>query len=140
LKSKDAVVTTHPCSSWPDFFQQRIRWASKAAYYDDKRIFYVLLLVYLFNVMMPVMAIAGLFVSSAWWWLLWGLIAKTLAELIFLTPVATFFGQRHLLAWFPWLQLHHIFYTIIAGWLGRFGQYEWKGRVIQKPTALVEQH
>lgn len=140
LKSKEAIVTTQPCSSWRDFFQQRIRWASKAAYYDDQRIFYVLLLVYLFNLLMPVMAIAGLFVSGAWWWLLWGLIAKTLVELLFLAPVASFFSQRHLLAWFPWLQLHHIVYTIIAGWLGRFGQYEWKGRVIQKPSALAEQH
>jgi cellulose synthase/poly-beta-1,6-N-acetylglucosamine synthase-like glycosyltransferase len=140
LKSKEAVVSTQPCSSWRDFFQQRIRWASKAAFYDDKRIFYVLLLVYLFNVMFPVMAVAGFFLPGAWWWLLIALIVKTLIELFFLAPVAAFFGDIPLLRWFPFLQVHHIIYTIIAGWLGRFGRYEWKGRVIQKPSALLGQH
>lgn len=140
LKSKDAIVTTQPCTSWRAFFQQRIRWASKAAYYDDKRIFYALLLVYLFNVMLPVMAVAGFWVPGAWGWLLTALIIKTTVELYFLMPVSAFFGDPSLLKWFPFLQFHHIIYTIVAGWLGRFGQYEWKGRVIQKPSALVEQH
>lgn len=140
LKSKEAIVTTQPCVSWQAFFQQRIRWASKAAYYDDNRIFYVLLLVYFFNLMFPLVALAGFFLPGAWWWLLVALGVKTLVELFFLAPVAAFFSDRHLLKWFPWLQLHHIVYTIIAGWLGRFGQYEWKGRVIEKPSALVEQH
>ena len=35
--------------TWKAFFNQRIRWASKATHYMDKRIFSVLLLVYLFN-------------------------------------------------------------------------------------------
>jgi len=46
LKSKDAIVTTSPMRNWSDFLNQRIRWASKADRYDDKRIIAVLVLVY----------------------------------------------------------------------------------------------
>src|ERR1700741_4803978 len=43
LKSTEAIVNTQPMATWPDFFNQRIRWASKATHYNDKRIFWVLL-------------------------------------------------------------------------------------------------
>ena len=49
LKSIDAIVSTAPMKTWSDFFNQRIRWASKATHYEDKRILGVLMLVYLFN-------------------------------------------------------------------------------------------
>ena len=39
LKSKEAIVSTQPMKTWKEFFSQRIRWASKARQYDDKRIF-----------------------------------------------------------------------------------------------------
>ena len=39
LKSKEAIVQHKPMKTWKEFFNQRIRWASKATYYDDKRIF-----------------------------------------------------------------------------------------------------
>ena len=59
LKSKDAIVKTEPMKTWREFFNQRIRWASKAAKYDDKRIFFVLLLVYLVNLCFPLLLIIG---------------------------------------------------------------------------------
>src|SRR5438552_106784 len=49
LKSKKVIVSTQPMKTWKEFLNQRTRWASKARFYDDKRIFFVLLLVYLFN-------------------------------------------------------------------------------------------
>lgn len=47
LKSKEAIVRTEAAANWKAFINQRIRWASKATSYDDKRIFSVLILVYL---------------------------------------------------------------------------------------------
>jgi cellulose synthase/poly-beta-1,6-N-acetylglucosamine synthase-like glycosyltransferase len=49
LLSAATVVETLPMPNWKAFLNQRIRWASKANKYDDKRIFWVLVLVYLFN-------------------------------------------------------------------------------------------
>lgn len=132
LKNRHAIVTTEPVTTWKQFFHQRIRWASKADSYDDKRIFMVLLLVYLLNVCFLAWAIAAFFKTT---WLGLGLLlllAKVLIEFPFVNSVAIFFGQQKLMKYFPFLQPLHIGYTIIAGWLGKFGHYEWKGRRIKK--------
>lgn len=132
LKNKNALVLTDATPTWKAFFQQRIRWASKAAFFDDRRIFYVLLLVYLVNVSLLLTGIAAFFSAQAAMALLVFLALKTIAELWFLVPVARFFNKQPYLWTFPFMQPLHIVYTVIAGWMGRFGKYEWKGRVIGK--------
>jgi cellulose synthase/poly-beta-1,6-N-acetylglucosamine synthase-like glycosyltransferase len=141
LKSKEAIVQTAPVNSVKEFFNQRIRWASKADKYDDKRIFAVLFLVYVVNVLLLGLPVFALFNNVQWslvigHWSLMGLwllllFIKTIAELIFLYPVATFFGKRKLLWVFPLMQSFHIIYTVIAGWLGKFGSYHWKERKVK---------
>jgi len=141
LKSKAAIVQTAPVHSIREFFQQRIRWASKADKFGDKSLFPVLLIVYLFNLMMLVVPIISIFnnvqysvfniqcsLITVW---LWMLLLKTLIELIFLYPVAKFFGKQNMLKVFPLMQPFSIVYTVIAGWLGKFGSYEWKGRKVR---------
>lgn len=131
LKSQDAIVHTQLMKTWGSFFNQRIRWASKATYYKDWRIFFVLLLVYLFNLSFLVLFIAGFFNYGYWIWLagLWA--AKTLIEIPFVHSVARFFGKQNLLFWFFFFQPLHIIYTIISGLFGQFGKYEWKGRKVK---------
>jgi len=145
LKSKAVIVQTLPVENIARFFNQRIRWASKADKYDDKRIFAVLLLVYVFNVLLLILPIIALFnnaiininlypvsittsVIELW---LFVLLSKTIIELFFLYPVAKFFNKQRLLWLFPLLQPFHILYTVIAGWLGKFGSYKWKGRTVK---------
>jgi cellulose synthase/poly-beta-1,6-N-acetylglucosamine synthase-like glycosyltransferase len=141
LKSREAIVQTQPMDCWKSFFQQRIRWASKADKYDDKRIIAVLVLVYFFNLLLlllPVMAIFSnstfllfsyqLSIIQCWLGLM---LLKTLVELFFLFPVAQFFNRQNMLWWFPVAQPFHILYTIIAGWLGKFGTYQWKDRRVK---------
>jgi cellulose synthase/poly-beta-1,6-N-acetylglucosamine synthase-like glycosyltransferase len=130
-KAADSIVLTNPVETVGEFFRQRIRWASKADQYDDKRIFWVLLLVYLLNVFFVVLFIAAFFNSGLWILLAGSLLFKTFIELIFLIPVADFFQKSKLLLWFPFAQPFHIVYTVIAGWLGKFGSYEWKGRTVK---------
>ncbi len=130
LFSPEAVVLTQPMLNWRSFINQRIRWASKATSYDDKRIFWVLLLVYLFNLYLFVLPFLCIFYPL---WVLWGfmLVGKTVGELRFMQPVAKFFGLKKLLWWFPVMQPFHIAYTVLSGWLGKFGKYEWKGRTVK---------
>ena len=52
LQSQKVIVQTQPMKTIRDFFNQRIRWASKADKYDDKRIFWVLVIVYFFNLLL----------------------------------------------------------------------------------------
>ena len=131
-RSKEAIVTTHPEPTIRSFLRQRIRWASKATHYRDKRILPVLLLVYLHNLTLLALLISGIFGYTT------GLVAgglllalKTIVELYFLWPVAGFFGVKHLLRWFPIAQPFHILYTVISGLFGQFGNYEWKGRIVR---------
>ena len=141
LKSKEAIVYTAPVNSVKEFFNQRIRWASKADKYDDKRIFAVLLLVYLVNLLLVVLPVIAVFNNVQYstfniqysilgvWLLL--LPVKTITELIFLYPVSKFFGKQQMLWAFPLMQPFHIIYTVIAGWLGKFGSYSWKERKVK---------
>ena len=52
IKSEEVIVQTAAMDTLGSFLQQRIRWASKADRYDDKSIFWVLLMVYMLNVML----------------------------------------------------------------------------------------
>jgi len=139
LRSKDAIVHTAPVHNIKQFFNQRIRWASKAGKYEDKRILPVLLAVYLLNCILLVLPFIAVFKNGLsifnfqfsilnFWLAL--LFIKTVAELFFLFPVAKFFNKRSLLWLFPLMQPFHILYTVIAGWLGKFGSYEWKARKV----------
>lgn len=131
LKSKDAIVSTQPMKTWKDFFNQRIRWASKATYFDDKRIFAVLLLVYLFNFSFLILAIAGFFNWCYWAWLGGFWVAKTIVEFPFFISVSRFFDHSWANKMFFLFQPLHIFYTIISGLFSQFGKYEWKGRRVK---------
>ncbi len=141
LKSKDVIVQTAPVNSINEFFNQRIRWASKADKYDDKRIFAVLLTVYLTNIVLLLLPLVALLhpeklsiihyplsIIQLWVFLL---LIKTVVELFFLYPVAKFFGKQKMLWLFPLMQPFHIIYTVIAGWLGKFGSYSWKERKVK---------
>lgn len=140
LFSKDVIVDTMPERTWKGFLMQRIRWASKSKTYKHSQIKAVLALVYAVNLFlltffmacffMPEIPISNMHVFSFLLWVIL-LIIKVIAELIFLFPVATFFSRKRSLLWFPMMQPFHILYTVIAGTLGNFGTYQWKGRTVK---------
>lgn len=131
LKSSSAIITTQPAENWKAFFNQRIRWASKADKYEDKRIFFVLLLVYLLNLFLLILLLVG-FIHIKWFLIAMIFIfCKYLFELSFMQNVANFFGMPRLVRWFLFMQPLHIVYTVIAGLLGKFGRYNWKGRKVK---------
>lgn len=131
LKSAQVIVSTNAASTWKNFFNQRIRWASKATHYDDKKIFWILLLVYSINSCFLILGIASFWNATWLVFLLLLLIVKIIIEFPFVNAVANFFNQKKIMKYFPLMQPFHILYTIIAGWLGKFGSYEWKGRRIK---------
>ncbi len=131
LFSQDSIVQTPPMRTWKDFINQRIRWASKADKFDDKRILAVLVFIYLFNLSFIIIPVAAFWYKNLWYYWLAMMAAKTIIELRFMFPVSSFFKEEKLLWWFPVMQPFHIVYTIVAGWLGKFGKYSWKGRVVK---------
>jgi len=122
----DAIVLTKAMPNWKDLIMQRIRWSSKARFYDDESIFWVLLLVYLYNFVFLILLLSGqyqlLCISLAF---------KTFFELYFLDSVSRFFKLQPTLQYFILFQPLHIAYTIIAGLFGQVKTYTWKGRRVK---------
>lgn len=131
LFSPEAIVETAPMPDWKSFFNQRIRWASKAGSYKDKRIFYVLLLVYFTNFGILSLLPLGIADISALIWCVGLMIVKAIIEWPFMIRVARFYRMEKIMPLFPLYQPLHITYTVIAGWLGKFGSYQWKGRTVK---------
>ena len=122
----DAIVLTAAMDTWKGFIMQRIRWASKARYYDDRSITMVLTLVYFFNLSFILLAFMG-----SWSTLLIALAFKTFFELFFLDPVAKFFRLQPELKYFVFYQPIHIVYNVAAGLFGQLKTYSWKGRKVK---------
>jgi cellulose synthase/poly-beta-1,6-N-acetylglucosamine synthase-like glycosyltransferase len=121
-----AIVLTKAMDTWKGFVMQRIRWSSKARYYDDASIFWVLLLVYLYNLSFLILLLAGDYSSF-----LISIAFKTFFELFFLTPVSHFYKLPGQLRYFALYQPLHILYTLVAGLFGQIKTYTWKGRRVK---------
>ncbi|HTN07045.1 glycosyltransferase [Agriterribacter sp.] len=131
LNAPEVIVETLPALSWKAFINQRIRWASKTGQYKDKHIVFVLALVYILNLCLFIL-LAGSIVYPGW--LLFFAVAvfyKTLIEWHFVKEILAYFNLQQLMRWFPLFQPLHIAYTVIAGFLGSFSSYEWKGRRVR---------
>jgi cellulose synthase/poly-beta-1,6-N-acetylglucosamine synthase-like glycosyltransferase len=131
LKNKNAIVITEAAETWKAFWQQRIRWSSKADKYQDKKIFRALLLVYAFNFFLLVLFIGSVFYPDTLFIAILLLLSKTLVEFPFVRSVAKFFNQEKLMVYFAFLEPLHIIYVVVAGFIGKFGTYQWKGRKVK---------
>lgn len=129
LKSKAAIVDTLPQDSWAGFFQQRIRWASKTGKYKDTNTTLILLLIYSLNCSLFALAIFAFFQTSLLPFLLFSLTVKIVFEMYFLGFVSRFYDTTWQLWFFPFLQIIHIPYIIVAGFLSRIGKFVWKKRI-----------
>jgi cellulose synthase/poly-beta-1,6-N-acetylglucosamine synthase-like glycosyltransferase len=131
IKSKAVLVSTKAAGSLTAFLQQRARWSGKAGHYPDKNIMPVLWVVFLFNLQLLLMPLLVFFVPERNYWLgfwLLLLLLKTIIEWAFLAPVVRFMGKGNEGRYFPFFQLPHILYTLVAAVMGKLGYYRWKGR------------
>jgi len=132
LKNQAAIVYTLPQKNLQGFVNQRLRWASKSAKYQDFRITALLAGVYFFNVSIVINALAALLGYSATAYLfVFQLITKSIFDGYFLYIGCRFFKRKDLMFLFFPAQFCHILYIIIIGTLGNFGSYTWKGRTVK---------
>jgi poly-beta-1,6-N-acetyl-D-glucosamine synthase len=129
--SSNAIVDTHTEPTWSAFFRQRIRWSSKATRYEDKKIFRILLLVYLLNLCVLGFMLMAFASPVHFSFCLAALMLKTLAEWGFVENILKFFSLSHLMKLFPFVQPLHVVYTVVSGTFGQMGRVEWKGRKVK---------
>ena len=129
--TNEAMVETDPEPDLKSFLRQRIRWASKAAKYEDKRIFRVLLLVYAANLSLFILMCMSVLSTIHLSLCLLMIFYKVMVEWSFVKRILLFFRLEKLMPWFPVFQPFHIAYTVISGLFGQFGSYQWKGRQVK---------
>jgi len=128
LTDADAVTLTLPCSSWHDFWEQRLRWVSKSRAYQDRRVITAGILTIGFPLMILAGGVVGIFYPAIFILasLLWFL--KILAEYPLVWLMARFFDKKHLLNYYFAAQVFQFFYSIAVAIAGQFTTVSWKGR------------
>jgi cellulose synthase/poly-beta-1,6-N-acetylglucosamine synthase-like glycosyltransferase len=141
-KNPNAVVRSNIAGSLKDFIQQRFRWTSKAAHYQDKRMTAMLGILLLFCVSLVINFILTVVVSIfpvspplGGWGALGALalfiiqfLVKSVTDYILLNAASSFFNEKKQLKGFLISELYHIAYIVFIGILGNFISFEWKER------------
>ncbi len=130
VKNKNTIVHTHIAENLKTFWNQRVRWASKSAHYQDKRITVILSFVYLFNLLLLINFITGMFDPFYLRVAMWQFTIKILMDTLFSYRVAKYFRRENLLWLFLPMQIAHVIYVLVVGIAGLAGKYIWKGRQI----------
>ncbi len=131
-KSRNAIVYTDAKVDIHAFLSQRKRWASKSTRYKNKRVVILGVLIWLYNLVLLGMFVAGIFVASGYLNLfVISLLAKLVVEYFFIQPIADFAKRKELLRHLPLLTFLHIIYFVYIGLLGNVGKYDWKGRRVK---------
>jgi poly-beta-1,6-N-acetyl-D-glucosamine synthase len=128
IKSNKAVVYTSPLEKAGDFFKQRIRWASKARFYNDPWIVMTSGIVFFVNFLLLALLFAGFGRHEFLFIFLAVLILKSASDIRLLVSVSTIFRELRVMALFLPVQLLYPFYAVIAGLGGVVIKTKWKGR------------
>lgn len=129
-KSADVIVYTHAKPTLKEFLQQRKRWASKSVKYKDKKIMFLAIAIWFFNVSLAVNLIAGLFYPILLKLVFIQFMIKFVAEVFYLEPLTGFAKRNNLLYYLSFLTFFHVAYFIYIGLAGNSGKYQWKGRTV----------
>lgn len=130
LKARSAVVTTQPVKSWGELVSQRVRWASKAAAYNNRFANDLALVVFLANLFLAIAAFCMLTDFFDWRFPLGLFLLKLIPDWMLLAKANRFFGNGKFI--FPvFAALLYPFYTIVVVAFALFGRYRWKGRVFR---------
>jgi poly-beta-1,6-N-acetyl-D-glucosamine synthase len=131
LKSVPGIVTTRGAANIREFFNQRIRWASKSRYYTDRDIIYTAGLVLGISIALLLSALA-LALGRNLWLLPVVLLAKSLMDYLFLRDFLYFYAKRMKPLVFLLFETIYPVYIIISATMGIFNRYSWKERIYMR--------
>lgn len=128
LFNKNTVVSTHPNNTLKDFYYQRVRWASKGFHYQNPLLILFLITIYMFFLSFPLLFLLGVFVNKIYI----GIFIFNFLIKFILERKILLFGKDVLFNEFNAgliviAEVLHIPYIIIAGFMGTFGKFRWKG-------------
>jgi cellulose synthase/poly-beta-1,6-N-acetylglucosamine synthase-like glycosyltransferase len=129
LKNREAVILTKPAYTLSEFWQQRLRWASKSGDYPQKLATIQLALVWLFIFTLPVTFIFSFFEPRLFLVLSFSILLKIIADYVLLNAASTYFNKKNLLTIFLPAVFLHCAYILTVGFMAIFKRkYHWKDR------------
>ncbi len=130
VKSKEAIVSTHTQTSWKSLIQQRIRWASKATSYVQKRDVFINGYVFLFSFSILVnLVLSPLTGGLSFFTACFQFFIKGAIDYAFIDHVNKFFKKKHLMQFFISSFFIHWLYILFAGITSLLGlSYDWRGK------------
>lgn len=132
LKSTEAIVQTNSEYSLTSFFNQQIRWASKASAYKSNFSKFVGLTVFIMNLTLIVLLILTILNTLFWKYLLAIFIQKLVIDFILILKTAIFLNNKRSLKYYIITSFLYPFFIVFTGFLSLFKSYEWKGRNFKK--------
>ncbi len=130
LQDENAIVSTYSPASFSAFIHQRVRWASKSVTYKNSRLTSGLIAIYLFNLLLMLIALSSIWIASLRLPLLIFFLLKTIVDTIIIFPQAHFFKKKGQLWRMPIAECFHICYVVFFGLLSLSNTYTWKGRKV----------
>lgn len=121
---ENTKVFTFPPSSWRQFYNQRLRFASKGFKYPF-RVTLSLLLLYLFNLSFILLLLFSFWSHNLFVLLVFGIVIKVIGEHIFLSKVKSKLSSDVNFGIIPIASILHIFYVVYFGAATQFQSYEW---------------
>ena len=129
LKNEEASTFTKAKTTFADFLQQRLRWASKSSAYKGWQVWFMMGIVWVLSLNILLDLLLGIWHPFFLFWWLMKFTLKSMSDFFFLAMMASFFERPKLMKYFPVAVFMHWFYIIIVGTLGLFKRrIEWKGR------------
>lgn len=132
LKSKEAIVKTNAEANLTSFFNQQIRWASKASAYKSNFSKFVGLTVLTNNIILITLLITTILNPSFWTFLLLVFLQKLVVDFLLILKTSSFLNNEKSLKYFVISFIVYPFFIISTGVLSLFKSYEWKGRRFRK--------
>ena len=128
LKSKDAIVFTHPEKNTSSALNQRKRWVSKSFSYGFSSITTIAILVFLTNVLILISGILSVINIKFVLVFLITFSEKLIVDFMLLYFSSVFFGKRMHPVLFFFSSLIYLLYVSAIGLMSPFTSYNWKGR------------
>ncbi|MEA1987203.1 MAG: hypothetical protein U9N76_06920, partial [Candidatus Marinimicrobia bacterium] len=121
---KRATVFTFPPTSWNQFYNQRLRFASKSFDYPIK-LTASLIFLYFVNLLFLIFIILSFFCLEILGLFAIALIIKIIGESIYLSKSRSKLNSDIDLSIMPIASFFHIFYVIYFGMASQFQSYKW---------------
>jgi biofilm PGA synthesis N-glycosyltransferase PgaC len=128
IKTKSALVATKACVNLAEFYNQRVRWASKWRLHKDVVSLVVPICVFAFYLLTIIIGIYSWLGYFSLWYFATLLLVKFLANILFVYRIGLFFSQKHSFSALVVAEILYPFYVIIIGISALFGRFQWKQR------------